>query len=79
MLNLTPYQCHLARAALKWTYDDVKRLTGFDRCRINRFEAGLPIRERDVVTATLRRLFEDAGVRFGRDSIGYPEQWTYEL
>lgn len=55
---LTPRLCRVARAMLNWTYDDAKRFSGFDRCRVYRFEAGQSIREADVVAATLRELFE---------------------
>jgi transcriptional regulator with XRE-family HTH domain len=78
MLNLTPFQSRLARAALNWTFTDVEARTGIDRCRVNRFEIGKRIDHGDVVTAKLRQIFEEAGLVFREDGISYPRQWTYD-
>jgi hypothetical protein len=75
---LTPRLCRIARAMLNWTYEDVKRFSGVDRMRVHRFEAGRPVRDAEMVAATLRKLFEAAGLRFHKGSISYPPEWTHE-
>jgi hypothetical protein len=75
MLNLTPFLCRVARAALAWTYNDLSKRSGFDRMRIHRFEAGMPIRDREEVAAKLGALFEEAGIRFYENGDEHVNSW----
>jgi hypothetical protein len=76
MLNLTPFRCRIARAALHWTYDDLAKRSGFDRMRIHRFEAGMPIRDREEVAAKLGELLEGAGLVFYEDGDEHGINWS---
>lgn len=75
-LILSPLQCQMARAALRWRLDDLAECSGIHRQMIYRFEAGhrVPIEMKQ----TLRRVFEEAGLRFAEDSVYYRRQWNYE-
>ena len=53
-------QCRMARAALRWSIDDLAAQAKVGRATIARFETGTAARA-DTVTA-LRRTLQDAGV-----------------
>jgi hypothetical protein len=76
--KVTPFQAHMARAALFWTHAHLAAVSGIDRRRLHRFENGVTIKDSEAVAATLRMLFESAGIKFREDGISYPAQWTDE-
>lgn len=76
--GVTPFQMHLARAALFWPLAHLEALSGIDRSRLNRFEMGTPIKDAEAVAAKLRTLFEGAGLKFRADGLDYPRAWTDE-
>ena len=59
-MNVT--QCRMARAALRWTLDDLASASGVARRTIARYEAGHFIMPEGV--SAIRRAFEDTGVQF---------------
>jgi predicted transcriptional regulator len=58
-----PAQCRAARALLDWTQDDLSRATEVGSVTIHQFERGATEPRRAILTA-LRRVLEEAGVRF---------------
>lgn len=59
---MTPDQCRMARAALKWSLDDLHERAGVGRATISRFEMGHPVGDKPV--RAMRDAFEAARVRF---------------
>ncbi|MGJ8537391.1 MAG: helix-turn-helix domain-containing protein [Parasphingopyxis sp.] len=55
-------QCRMARAALRWSLDDLAAASGVARRSVARFEAGETVRAETV--AEIRAALEAKGVRF---------------
>jgi transcriptional regulator with XRE-family HTH domain len=72
---MTPEQCRMARAALKWSLDDLTAKAGVGRATISRFEMGADIRE--DIRAKIERALTEAGAKFdsrgGRWSVSVPQ------
>ena len=63
-------QCRMARAAKKWSLDDLSRASGVGRATIQRFESG-----KDAYTSTAQKLqaaFEQNGIIFISQNGGGP-------
>ena len=76
--KVTPFQSHLARAALFWSHQHLAEISGIDRRRLPRFEMGTPIKDAEAVAVQLRTLFEGAGLKFRANGLDYPRAWTDE-
>ncbi len=77
--GVTPFQCRMARAALYWTHAELAEHSGIDRRRLHRFETGVPISDPEAVARQLRLLFEGEGIKFRKDGMQYPAEWTHEV
>jgi transcriptional regulator with XRE-family HTH domain len=64
--SLTSLQCRAARAALKWTLNELSELSGVGLNTILRFENDQG-KSNNSTRASLRRAFEEAGVEFIED------------
>lgn len=64
-VGITPAQARMARAAMRWTLDDVAEISRMGRATISRFETEVPGFNLKVSTrAHLRRTYERFGVQF---------------
>ena len=61
---MTPEQCRMARAALKWSLTDLSLAAKVGRATAARFELGEQVNDSSI--ATMRQAFEHAGVQFTR-------------
>jgi len=59
---LMPAHARLARAALKWSLEDLKKKTGLSKTTLVRFEAGLGVYQSTAIQ--LEMTFAKAGVIF---------------
>lgn len=59
---MTPDQSRMARAALKWTLDDLTEATGLGRATLARFELGQPVQAETA--SKIRGTFEANRIRF---------------
>lgn len=57
---MTPAQCRMARAALKWTTMELADYAGVSQVTLNRYEGGQK-KCRRMNIAKLRKTFEDTG------------------
>jgi transcriptional regulator with XRE-family HTH domain len=62
----TPSQCRMARAALRWTLDDVAGRAHVSRATVSRFEIE-QVEPNAATRAVIRQAFEAAGVEFRPD------------
>jgi transcriptional regulator with XRE-family HTH domain len=70
---LTPRQCRMARAGLRWTLDEVARRAGVSRVTVSRFELEQAAANPSTMTV-IRQAFEKAGVEFTPDGVRFREQ-----
>lgn len=61
-MNMSPSQCRMARAALKWTTQDLAKAAGVGANTVNRYEAGQDTRLSSL--GSMMRAFAEAGVAF---------------
>jgi transcriptional regulator with XRE-family HTH domain len=66
---LTPEQCRMARAALRWTVQDVAKLAGVSPTTVNQYEMGHTAPNASTLRV-LRMTFEEAGIVFIDDGEG---------
>ena len=67
-LTLAPAQCRMARAALRWTVQELAAKAGVGRATTTRFE----VEQAEPMPATpavIRRAFEAAGVEFASGDV----------
>jgi transcriptional regulator with XRE-family HTH domain len=68
-MTISPIQCRAAREMLKWSREDLQKITNLSRETIGNFE-------REISSPTIRTLFdirkafEDAGIEFINDDKG---------
>lgn len=65
VINMTPTQSRMARAALKWSIDDLAAASNVGRATIARFELGENVTAERI--AAMRAAFEAKRVRFIED------------
>ena len=70
MVDLSPRQCKMARAALGFTIHDLATRARVSTNTITRLEGGETLRERTI--ADIRRVLEAAGVEFIDENGGGP-------
>ena len=61
-LQVTPQQCRMARAALRWTISELAREAGVGRATVARFEIDEPVGLQLI--SSMRQAFERHRVRF---------------
>lgn len=61
-MNVT--QSRMARAALRWSWDDMAAASGVNRMTVSRFEGGLKVSDKSL--DAMRAALEGAGVKFER-------------
>lgn len=61
-MTITPEQCRMARAGLKWSLDDLTEASGLGRATIARFELGQAVSPETV--AKIRATLEAKRVKF---------------
>ena len=78
-MMMTPIQCRMARAALRWSTKKLAQEASVGFATVTRFEVGGTC----TIPATIRamqRAFENAGIRFiggtGADAEGVSERYT---
>jgi transcriptional regulator with XRE-family HTH domain len=59
---VTPDQCRIARAALKWSLTDLASESGIGRATVARFELGQTVQPETITK--LRAVFENHRIRF---------------
>jgi DNA-binding XRE family transcriptional regulator len=69
-MTLGPAQCRMARAAIRWSVDDLAAHASVGRATIIRFENGDEIKP--STRQKLRGAFEAQGVRFTGDAVAPP-------
>lgn len=60
--EISPEQCRMARAALKWNTKELAKKAGIGLNTVNRFEGGTVPKE-DILK-TIRDTFEKQGIKF---------------
>lgn len=60
--QVTPQQCRMARAALRWTISELAEEAGVGRASVARFEIGEPVGLQLI--SSMRQAFEGHRVRF---------------
>ena len=63
--HMTPEQCRMARAALKWSIDDLREAAGVGRMTVVRFEGGQSVNSESV--QAMRTTLEKRRVQFVDD------------
>lgn len=70
--SLTPEQCRMARAALKWTTSQLADEADIGLNTVNRFEKGTA--PKDKIIEKVRSTFENKGVTFTDDGCVCPPE-----
>src|SRR5689334_581856 len=71
-MPLTPTQCRMARAGLKWSVDDLAVLARVSRATVMRFE-NEQVTSIPATQEALQRAFENGGIEFrGEDGLRLP-------
>jgi hypothetical protein len=65
-LILSPDQCRIARAILRWSTPHLASIAGLDRITIARFETRKQ-KSKPETQSRLREVFEQAGIEFGEE------------